>query len=793
VKILDRKLLRELYGSKGLLLAITSIVAVGMTCFVSIQSAYHNLQEAKNGYYRRCRMADFWIDLKKAPLADLDDLEELQGITHVRSRIQFRATVDLEDVPKPINALVLSLPDQRQPVINDIILRNGDYFSEHGEDEVIVNAAFARHHRLYPGSRVRVLVNNRRQELLVVGTAISSEFTYLLGPGAIVPDPKNFAVFYVSRSFAEENYDFSGAANQVVGRVDRNQRTTVKQILDEAERKLAPYGVFTTIELDHQLSNQFLTGEIDGLGATAAVIPAIFMVVAALVLNVLITRLARQQRTVIGTLKALGYTDWQVVRHFLKFGLSVGIVGGLAGSFLGYLAATGMTNIYRLFFEFPALQSGFYWSTHALGMTVSLACAVAGSLHGSWHVLRLQPAAAMRPESPRRGRRIWIEHFSRWWSSLSSSWRLALRGLFRARLRTAAGMFAASMGTALLLSGLMMMEIQNYMIDFQFHRMMRNDFELSFSSERDRGALDDTLRLPGVDRAEPTLGVACTMIHGSYRRKLGISGLTGGARLTVLRDTEGRPIHLPETGLVVTDRLADILHVRPGDRVRIVPIKGNRRPVEAVVARVATSYLGLAAYARIDYLSHLVDESWAMSGVQLATNQQPGDVQRLYRELKRTPAIESITSRRELIHGMTETLIKNQYVFIGFLVLFSGIVFFGSVVNSSLVSLAERQHEVATYRALGYTPWQVGGMFLREMLLVNAGGTLLGLPLGYLLVYLTSLAYATNDLFRMPVVSSLWVWIVTVVLATVFALLAHLVVQLRIHRLDFLAALNVRE
>ena len=127
--VLGRKLVREVYGSKGLLLLIASIIAVGVTCFVSLQSAYHNLNEAKKRYYRQCRMADFWIELKKAPLPELDTLYSIPGVTEIHPRIQFLATVDLEDYVEPINGLVLSLPDRREAVINDIVLRQGDYFS----------------------------------------------------------------------------------------------------------------------------------------------------------------------------------------------------------------------------------------------------------------------------------------------------------------------------------------------------------------------------------------------------------------------------------------------------------------------------------------------------------------------------------------------------------------------------------------------------------------------------------------------------------------------------------------
>ena len=182
-----------------------------------------------------------------------------------------------------------------------------------------------------------------------------------------------------------------------------------------------------------------------------------------------------------------------------------------------------------------------------------------------------------------------------------------------------------------------------------------------------------------------------------------------------------------------------------------------------------------------------------MTGAQIVTNRDPEDRLRLYRQLKQTPSIQAVASRQDMIDKLVDTLLKNQYVFILVLTLFSGVILFGSVVNSSMVSLAERQREVATFRALGYTPWEVGGLFLRENLLVNIFGTLLGLPFGYFLVVLTSLAYAQNDLFRLPVVSAPWVWITTILLSMLFAMMAHAVVQFRVHRLDYLGALKVSE
>jgi putative ABC transport system permease protein len=793
MSMLGRKLRRDLWRSKWLLLAITSIIAVGVLCFVSMQSAYHNLDRAKQRYYRQCRMADFWIELKKAPLSEIRRLGQLPGIRDVRSRIQFFALVDLPEQTKPVNAAVISLPDRREPVINDLVLRRGHYFTSRRDNQVIVSEAFARRHRLVPGDWVHLLLNNRRQEFLVVGTGISSEFTYLLGPGELVPNPESFGIFYIKQTYAEEIFDFQGAANQVVGSlaaVDPAQRA---EALRQAELLLEPYGVIDVTPLKTQASNQFLTSEIDGLGAFATVVPTIFLVVAALILNVLIHRLTRQQRTVIGTLKALGYRDRTLFLHFLGFGLVVGMIGGSVGCGLGYLSATGMTAMYRVYFEFPELRSDFYWYTNAVGLTISLVCAALGSLHGAWTMLRLQAAEAMRPEPPRRGGAILLEAWAPGlWRRLDSGWRMALRSVFRSRLRTTVGMFAAAMGTGLLMSGFMLLESQFYLLDFQFERISRADVELAFQSERDESALDEVGRLPGVDLVEPLLHVGCTLTHGSRRKKTAVMGLVPDSQLTVPRDTLGRRIALPEQGCVISRRLASILDAVPGDRLTMTPSKGERRPVSLTVARVADSYLGLVAYADLNHLSRLQDEAFVMTGAQLKLDPRPAIQERLFRELKRTPSVRSVSTRRDTVGNLRKTLLETQWVFIGALVLFAGLIFFGSVLNASMVNLAERQREVGTLLALGYDPWRVGNLFLRESLVTNTLGTALGLPFGYFLAVLTAASY-NNDLIRLPVVSPPWTWITTILLAAVFGALAHSAVQLRIRSLDFVQSLKVKE
>src|SRR6185312_30104 len=212
---------------------------------------------------------------------------------------------------------------------------------------------------------------------------------------------------------------------------------------------------------------------------------------------------------------------------------------------------------------------------------------------------------------------IWLERFRGFWGRLSFAWRMTLRNVVRHRFRSAAGAFAAAMGASLLVNALMLVAETNHMIDFQFEQVQRSDIDLAFKDELGRDALDEARRLPGVDRAEPVLNVACTFANGSHTRKGGITGLDPRARLTIPRDAAGRPLRIPSAGLTMNRKLAELLHLKHGDTVTVHPIKGLREPHAVPVAEINDAYLGLAVYADIHYLSRLVHEEFAVSGAQL--------------------------------------------------------------------------------------------------------------------------------------------------------------------------------
>ncbi|MCA9071186.1 MAG: ABC transporter permease, partial [Planctomycetaceae bacterium] len=427
-------------------------------------------------------------------------------------------------------------------MINNILLRRGSYFTEDRREEVIINDAFARAHNLKPGDTLHLLLNNRRQKLTIVGTAISSEYVYIVSPGSFVPDPKVYGIFYLKHSFAEDVFDFEGACNQIVGLMSPDVRDQPDRLLDEIELRLDDYGVASTTPRRDQPSHLFLMSEIDGLRVNATVVPGIFLGVAALILNVLMMRTAEQQRTIVGTLKAIGYSNRQLFVHFLKFGVAIGVLGGLFGTVGGYVLAGEITKVYVQFYEFPRLVNYPYWTILGSGLLVSVVFSALGTIRGIHMILKLAPAEAMRPKPPAKGHRTLIERVRPFWNLLDFRWQMVLRGVFRQRMRTLAGVMAASAGAALLLVTFHLRDAVDEMIEFQFDKVLLSDFDLHFKDECDIGAYYEARRLPGVDFAEPQFQLGCTFRNGHHEKQGGITGLLPNARLTIPREAGGQRI-----------------------------------------------------------------------------------------------------------------------------------------------------------------------------------------------------------------------------------------------------------
>lgn len=793
--VLSAKLRRDLLRSRGMLLAVVLVIAAGSACFVALLSSYENLERARRRYYAAYSMADFWVDLRKCPVEEARRLlRETPGIDRVRLRISFPARVEAPESAVPVNGRLLSVPPRRESMVNGLAIRRGSYFTPGLRNQVILSEKFAAARGIAPGDTVTVVAGGERTILTVTGTAESPEFVYLAPPGSLIDDPLHYGVFYIREDFAEDLFRFEGACNSVAGTFTPRGRRRSDVLLRELSRRFDRYGVFAVYPRKEQMSAMFLDSEIRGLRSLSIILPLLFFGISALILNVLMTRIAEQQRTVVGTLKAMGYGDRSLVLHFLGFGVTAGVAGAAAGMVAGQWLAHAMTVLYRQYFTFPNLASGVYPGVLFWALAISVVFAALGTLRGLFRVLRLRPAEAMRPPAPARMNALFLERIPRVWRALGFRWQMVLRSIFRQRMRTLVALAASAAGMTILLLAFGFVDSMDSMLSFQFDRVLRGDYRVTFKDTVAGAALDEIARLPGVRRVEPLFAVQGTFQNGRVRKRAGITGLQRGGALLVPTDRSGRAVPLPEEGLLMTERMARELRVAPGESVRFFPVRGAAEELVLPVRSVVYSTLGLAVYADRRYLERVMGERSALTGAvaAFADRTSPGVRRAFLEELTRRSRIESVidiaqekaATKRQFDQAMRGTAVV--------MILFAGVILFGSILNGALISLEERRREVATLRVLGYDDGAVGALFLREILLVNLAGALLGLPLGYAALMAFVQVYQT-DAYAFPGVIRPAGYLFALLLALLFALVSYAVVYRNITRLQWREALNARE
>lgn len=829
INVLTKKMLRTMLKGRGQVLAVAAVVLCGTACYIALASCHLNLLLTRDTYYAENRFADFEIMLERAPATALFKVQEIPGVRQVRGRIVEEVKLDLaleerlappeqtptvpplpmsrtqrerreqvllqaqlkaDSVESARTGRIVSMPDRPRSVINNIVVTQGRYFEPGVKNEVILSERFAEANHLNIGDNIEATIDGRKHTLRIVGLGLSPEYVYVIRSLAeLVPSPERFGILWVPRDFAEDALNMQAAVNNIVGTVENPEE--LDRILESAEDILEPYGVYQKTKRENQISNRFISDEIEGLGVTAKVLPAIFLGVAALVIFILLNRMVRNERTQIGLMKAYGYSNTAVAAHYVQYAFFLSLLGCVGGFLVGQWLANAMIRMYVEFYTFPILRSRIYPDVLAKSLGIAMFFSLLGAALAAYRAARIHPAESMRPETPKIGRKTFVERYHALWMRLSFTWKMIVRNVSRNGFRSALNAFGVMISTALLIVGFYSIDAMNYILDFQYKQTQRQDATVSFFTERGKDALYEAQRFEHVLEAEPLLQYPFEMRSGWRSKDVVVIGLPRNANLQKLLDTDAREVDVGEDGLVLSTALAGELNVRVGDEVELKPLMGKITDEKRVpVSKIVEQFFGMSGYMNIEALSRVLDESFALNAVLLRTER--GKAGQLDEELKEVPLVGAVDLREESLRNLQNTLAQSMLIMSVTSVLFAGVIAFAIIYNVTTVSLAERERELASLRVLGFTQKEVGRILFDENFVTGGLGLLLGVPCGLLMVAGMTEAY-TTDLFRFPFHLEPRTFVISILLTIGFIFIANLAVRIKIYRLDLVETLKARE
>ena len=786
MEALDRKLLRDFGRLWAQFLAIALVLAAGVAVLLMSFGMSKALDETRDTYYERNRFADIFTDARSVPNSMLDIIRRIDGVAAAEARVTTHATLDISGKVDATVAFFLSLPTSG-PLLNVPILRRGDWPDPDATDEVILNEPFALENNIFPGDEITATLNGTKRTLTVTGWALSPEFIYTIGPGSLIPDNEDYGIAWMPERALAAILDRTGAFDNLT--VKLASGVAPEPVIDELDRLLEPYGAWGAIDRTEQTSNAFIDGEITQLKTIAYILPPIFLGITVFLVNMVIGRVVLLERTEIGLLKALGYSNGDVLAHYLLLAGLVAVVGVGLGYLLGSWLSYGLARLYANFFNFPYLIYNVSWNTYLISGLLGFGATTLGATRAALSAARLAPATAMSPPAPPRYQRNWFDRILEA-IRISQPTMMILRSLIRWPVRAAMSALGMALAVAILVASNFFPDSLDHIIDNAFHQSNRQHAVLFFNDLMPESAVEEATRLPGVLQAEGQQYLTAVLRNEHMEKRAVIEARRPGNDLSRVIGDAGVPVDAPPGGIMLSRRLAAQIDVAAGDTVE-VEFLGNRQGIfEIPVTRLTTQYLGLGAYMDQAKLDGLFQEAPQVSVVNVTLDASMTDA--FETRLKDLPRLAGRAMMLENREGFQETVSQNILITTTIYLVLGVLITVGVAYNGARIQLSERARELASLRILGFTRGEVGYILMGEIMLI----ALIAQPLGWALGWLICRAMAesfTSDLYAIPLVLKPATFSQASLVVLSAAFLSVLIVRRRLSRLNLVSVMKTRE
>lgn len=768
-RALQKKALRDLRRRLPQAAAIGVTVMLGVLLYVVSYDSFRNVQASYDRTYVRTHFADLTVTG-----GDPDTIAAAVGKSGGVERVETRTQVDQ---PMMIGATklvgrVVGMPRVSGTEINEIDVIAGGLPDPARDDQVVVERHTARTFGLAPGGHVQVFDGTRWHDVTIAGVAQSPEYLWpARNRQDVLGDPHAFAVIFAPELLAR-TLSARSTPNQTL--VEMTSAATQSD-RDRVTRLIRSAGAVDIEDRGDQPSNAALHENFNGFRVMAIGFPALFLTAAAIAEYVLLTRLIRTERPIVGALLALGARRGAVVRHYVWYGAVVAAIGALAGILAAVAATYAYTKVYASLLSLPDTVIEHRIPTAVIGFALGLTTGVIGGLAPAIGAARTSPAQAMRGDDHPVGTGL-LARLSTRWTLLPVAARMALRSLTRSRRRTVATMVGGVLALVLILASAGMLTSVRAMLAIEFGDVQRQDATvLVAAGANDVGA--QLQSLPGVAIVEPATIARVTVAANGHAYPTTLTGLEPATVMHGFRTADGTGRMLPADGVLAGAALADKLGVRIGDEMTVIPATASAGHVR--LAGLLDEPLGTALYA-------------TNAAARSITNGGPdGYLLRFGNDVDRDRVRVAASGLTGVVAYTDTHAVENQldsflvifWVFAGAMLMLGALLAFTVIYVTMSVNLAERTSELATLRAAGAPVRRLTAALAIE----NIAATLLAVPIGLAAgvaagwVFLRSF---NNDLFSLHLSIGPMALILATVAVTAAAAFSQLPAARLIKRID---------
>jgi len=745
--MLWKKMFRDLKENRGANVACIVVILIGLMVFTAFSMVLDNLKISHQQFYENQHFAEGFVQVVSLPPTELKRLEGLEGIAAIQGRMVKDVRVLFPDSNENVYLRLVFLDTNIENPINGVLLSQGIPLNNR-ETQVWIDNKFFEANKLNLNDELEVIADGRKRTLQIVGVGKSPEFIYALRTAAdIYPSPETFGIAFISQDVIKSLFPQENAFNELI--------FTLKPGVDFAEVKkaleyqLQPYGLKSIIPRADQISHLMLTQELAGLESMSKAFPIIFLSIAAMILYIVLKRMVEQQRGQIGILKAMGYTRREIMLHYLSYAVIIGLLGGIAGGLLGIALSYPFTSFYQLFFNMPNLYGSFSVKYLTFSILLVLIFSLFAGYQGCKRILTLEPAEAMRPPAPVMGGKVLLEKVSFFWNMLTVQGMMAVRNMSRNKGRTAFIFMGIMFCFAISSFTWSMNDLVQKMLFDQYEKVEVYDVKITLARPQSQTIVSRELQgFAGVKEVEALAEIPVTLKQNWHKKDVLLLGIPADSRLYHILDKNDLKINPPENGLLLSERLAQLLHADIGTILRVEPLmfNGSGQDQELEVVGIIPQYLGMSAYMELTALQNFLRQEGLVTSFML--NVEAESIPLLQEKYLLSNAISSIDEQAQRL-GKLEEMMASYGSMIYFYALIGVIIGFAIIYTSTIITVSERSRELASMMVLGMTPAEVLSVVTFEQWLISILAMASGIPLSKLMM--TGLSQAiSNDMFTMP-------------------------------------------
>lgn len=731
MSVLAVKLRRDVKRQRGQFAAIVITILLGVVLFGATYDAYSNLKTSYASAYTDLRFANLTITGGDTALIARRARAQ-PGVQAVTARVQ--ADLPMQVRTTKFLGRVVGLPAGAQPGVNRVDLEDGRHLSSSRPEGVLVEQHMADEFGLGRGDSVRVGGPGGSRRLVIEGVVASPEYFWpARSRQDILPAPKSFGVLFASESLARRLAGVRGPSQVAIYYRDGEPSASLTARLTRIADRAGASDVVTRAD---QPSNSALQEDVKGFQEMAIMFPLLFLTAAALATAVLMRRLVTAQRSIIGMLRACGYSRRQVTRHYLAFGLAAGTLAGVLGAAGGLLLAGAVTSAYTTELSIPVSVTELRPLTPILGIAFAVLTGLLAAGLPARRAASTPPAEAMRPFAPTGGgRRSLAERLIPPLGRLPARWLMSLRSIGRNPRRSLSTALGVVLALTLILVSWGTIDTAQILVDRQFNEIERQDAQLYFRQPLDRATIARLRAVGGVARVEPAVEVPVSVRANGRRYQTSVFGLEAHTRMHDFEVAGRGAAALPASGLLAGQALQGKLDLALGDEVRVtVPGSGlsARAPVEGFVDEPLGTYL----YARLGTIRSIAGARIGLGNSALIEYEPGTRRETMRRRLSEVPGVDAFEDSQALV-AETHKYLGLYYAFVGIMLAFGGAMAFALLYNAMSANIAERSVEVATLRAAGM-PFR---SLARTITVENVGIALVGIVPGIAVGYLVAAAF----------------------------------------------------